>query len=306
MSQLVTGEAVALDLRPAALPSRLVAGLIDAAAQAGLLAVLLLLVGAVSQVASGAAIAALVVIVLLGVLAGYPILFETLWRGRTPGKAAMGLRVVRDDGGPVTFRQALVRGLTGMFVERPGVTLFAGAVVCSLLNSRGKRIGDVLAGTVVLQERVAVRGGAVAMMPPPLVVWAAEADLAGLSDDLAASVRTFVARSPQLTDAAREQLGSQLVAAVAAVVSPPPPPGTPGWAYLAAVLAERRSRAQSRLTPAPALATPAPMTPAPATPGPATPAPMTPAPATPIPVAPAPLPIPGDKSAPTGGFAPPG
>ena len=306
MSQFVTGEAVALDLRPAALPSRLVAGLIDATAQAGLLAVLLLLVGAVNQVASGAAIAALVVIVLLGVLAGYPILFETLWRGRTPGKAAMGLRVVRDDGGPVTFRQALVRGLTGMFVERPGVTLFAGAVVCSLLNSRSKRIGDVLAGTVVLRERVAVRGGAVAVMPPPLAAWAAEADLAGLPDDLAASVRTFVARSPQLTDAAREELGSQLVAAVAAVVSPPPPPGTPGWAYLAAVLAERRSRAQDRLTPAPALATPAPTTPAPVMPAPATPAPMTPAPATATPAAPAPVPIPVDDPAPTGGFAPPG
>lgn len=301
MSQLVTGEAVALDLRPAALPSRLVAGLIDATAQAGLLAVLLLLVGAVNQVASGAAIAALVVIVLLGVLAGYPILFETLWRGRTPGKAAMGLRVVRDDGGPVTFRQALVRGLTGMFVERPGVTLFAGAVVCSLLNSRSKRIGDVLAGTVVLRERVAVRGGAVAVMPPPLAAWAAEAHLAGLPDDLAASVRTFVARSPQLTDAAREELGSQLVAAVAAVVSPPPPPGTPGWAYLAAVLAERRSRAQDRLAPAPALATRAPTTPAPTTP-----APMTPAPATPTPAAPAPVPIPVDDPAPTGDFAPPG
>ena len=306
MSQFVTGEAVALDLLPAALPSRLVAGLIDATAQAGLLAVLLLLVGAVNQVASGAAIAALVVIVLLGVLAGYPILFETLWRGRTPGKAAMGLRVVRDDGGPVTFRQALVRGLTGMFVERPGVTLFAGAVVCSLLNSRSKRIGDVLAGTVVLRERVAVRGGAVAVMPPPLAAWAAEADLAGLPDDLAASVRTFVARSPQLTDAAREELGSQLVAAVAAVVSPPPPPGTPGWAYLAAVLAERRSRAQDRLTPAPALATPAPTTPAPVMPAPATPAPMTPAPATATPAAPAPVPIPVDDPAPTGGFAPPG
>ena len=308
MSQFVTGEAVALDLRPAALPSRLVAGLIDATAQAGLLAVLLLLVGAANQVASGAAIAALVVIVLLGVLAGYPILFETLWRGRTPGKAAMGLRVVRDDGGPVTFRQALVRGLTGMFVERPGVTLFAGAVVCSLLNSRSKRIGDVLAGTVVLRERVAVRGGAVAVMPPPLAAWATEADLAGLPDDLAASVRTFVARSPQLTDAAREELGSQLVAAVAAVVSPPPPPGTPGWAYLAAVLAERRSRAQDRLTPAPALALakPAPTTPAPVMPAPATPTPMTPAPATPTPDAPAPVPIPVDDPTPTGGFAPPG
>ena len=163
---LVTGEAVALDLRPAALPSRLVAGAIDGALQLVLLLVLGGLAGAVSSRASDAAGAALGIVVLVVVLLGYPIAFETLLRGRTPGKAAMGLRVVRDDGGPIGFRQALVRGLAGGFLERPGVTLFVGAVVTTLLNPRDKRIGDLLAGTVVLQERVAVRGGQVAMMPP--------------------------------------------------------------------------------------------------------------------------------------------
>ena len=295
MSQLVTGEAVALDLRPAALPSRLVAGLIDGAAQLAILLVLALLAVTVSSVVSDAALAALRVVVTLAVLAGYPVLFETLWRGRTPGKAAMGLRVVRDDGGPVAFRQALVRGLTGTFLERPGITLFVGAVVCSLLNGRGKRIGDLLAGTVVLQERVAVKGGAVATMPPPLAAWAAEADLAGLSDDLAASVRTFVARSDQLTAPAREQLGSQLVEALSSVVSPPPPAGTPGWAYLAAVLAERRRRAQDQLT-------------APVSAGPRSTAPAAAVPTATLPAVPAadPDPVPVEKTASTGVFAPPG
>ena len=282
MSQLVTGEAVALDLRPAALPSRLVAGLIDGAAQLALLGALLLLVGAVAQVASGAAVAAAVVVVVLACLAGYPVVFETLWRGRTPGKAAMGLRVVRDDGGPVRFRQALVRGLAGAFLERPGVTFFLAAVGCSLLNAQGKRLGDLLAGTVVLQERVAVQGGAVAVMPPPLAPWAADADLAGLTDELAASVRTFVSRADKLTPSAREELGAQLVTAVGAVVSPPPPPGTPGWAYLAAVLAERRRRAEQQLDTAPAQPQVAP------------------------PPRPAPSPEVAQKPTATGGFAPPG
>ena len=294
MSQLVTGEAVELDLRPAALPSRLVAGLIDAAAQLGILLVLGLLTAAVAPSVSGAAVAALSVLVFLAASAGYPVLFETLWRGRTPGKAALGLRVVRDDGGPVRFRQSLVRGLASVFLERPGITLFLGAVVCSLLNSQGKRIGDLLAGTVVLQERVAVKGGVVAVMPPQLAPWAAEADLGGLSDELAASVRTFVSRADQLTPTAREQLGAQLVASVTAVVSPHPPAGTPGWAYLAAVLAERRRRAEQRLghtapTPAPAPAGYLPTVP-------------TPVPITTVDPDPAPL----EKAHPAGGFAPPG
>lgn len=245
MSQLVTGEAVALDLRPAALPSRLIAAGIDGLAQGVLLFGLFLLLGAgFSSGLSEAAGAALAIVFTLLVLAGYPIAFETLMRGRTPGKAAMGLRVVRDDGGPIAFRQALVRGLASMFLERPGVTLFSGAVITSLLQRDSKRIGDLLAGTLVLQERIPGRVTQPVPMPPPLAGWAAELDLSGLPDDLARSARSFVARAPELTDAAREDLGRKLVAAVTAAVQPPPPDGAPGWAVLSAVLAERRRRAE--------------------------------------------------------------
>ena len=166
MSQLVTGEAVALDLRTAALPSRMVAGLVDGLAQLVLLAVVGGIATAVSVDVSSAAAAALGIVVLVLVLVVYPVAFETLLRGRTPGKAAMGLRVVRDDGGPIGFRQALVRGLAGAFLERPGPSLFLLAIATMLLNDRNKRLGDLLAGTVVLQERVPARGGTVAQMPP--------------------------------------------------------------------------------------------------------------------------------------------
>lgn len=246
VNEFVTGEAVALDLRPAALPSRVVAGLIDALLQLTVLAVFGGIVASTSLSLSDAAAQALSILVLVVTLVVYPVTFETLLRGRTPGKAALGLRVVRDDGGPVGFRQALVRGLSGAFLERPGITLFAGGVFCSLLNDKGKRIGDLLAGTVVLQERVSVKGGAVAQMPPQLAGWAAGLDLSGLSNELALSVRQFVSRSDALTTAARDQLGGRLVGAVTAVVGPAPV-GTPGWAVLSAVLAERRRREGNRL-----------------------------------------------------------
>ncbi len=249
-SQLVTGEAVALDLRTAAVPSRAVAAGIDALAQ------VVLLVGlgfAVVSGMSGSSLAAQQAASIAGivvVLIGYPVAFETALRGRTPGKAALGLRVVRDDGGPIGFRQALVRGLFGAFLEKPGLLLGIPAVVCSLLNSRNKRLGDLFAGTVVLRERVASRDGVVAQLPPQLAPWASSLELSQLGDDLALALRQFVSRAPELTDSAREDLGGRLVRAVLQVTAPPPPPGTPGWAVLHAVLAERRRREELRLSPA--------------------------------------------------------
>jgi uncharacterized RDD family membrane protein YckC len=248
----VTGEAVALDLRPAALPSRLLAGGLDAILQLTLFLGLGALLTAVSSSLSSAADSALGLVLLVLVGIAYPVTFESLLRGRTPGKMALGLRVVRDDGGPVGFRQAFVRGLCGAFIERPGFTFFVAGVLTMALNGRGKRLGDLLAGTIVLQERVAVRGGPVAVMPPQLSSWAGATDLSGLSDELALSVRQFLSRSGELTAAAREDLGGRLYSAVMAAVTPAPPADAPGWAVLSAVLAERRRREELRLGTAPA------------------------------------------------------
>ncbi len=253
MSVLVTGEAVALDLQPAALPSRVVAAAIDALGQLLVLGVVAVLATAASVELSDAAAAALGILVLVLTLIVYPVAFETLLRGRTPGKAAMGLRVVRDDGGPIGFRQALVRGLAGAFLERPGLSLFFAGVITSLLNPQGKRLGDLLGGTVVVRERVAVQGGSMATMPPALAGWAAGLDLSGVSTDLALSVRQFVSRADSLTPAAREELGGRLVGAVTAAVGPAPE-GAPGWAVLSAVLAERRRREEQRLAVRPSAA----------------------------------------------------
>jgi uncharacterized RDD family membrane protein YckC len=247
VSQLVTGEAVALDLREAALPSRVLAAGLDGLVQLALL----VLLGAVFGFAGApneAAAAAEVIVLLVGIGLVYPVLFETLWHGKTPGKAAMGLRVVRDDAGPIGFRQAFVRGLLGFVVERPGITFYSAGVISMLASTHGKRLGDLTAGTVVIQERVAGTQSFAAVMPPPLAGWAQGLDLSRLSDELALSVRSFLSRAPQMSDASRADLGNRLAAAVGAVTTPPPPPGTPGWAYLTAVLAERRRRAEAAAT----------------------------------------------------------
>lgn len=246
MSSLVTGEAVRLDVSPAALPSRMLAALLDGIIQGALFFGVFLLIGLFAGAGSADGLVAVVIVGFLAVMLGYPVMFETLMRGRTPGKAALGLRVVRDDAGPIGFRQAFVRGLIGVLIERPGITYYAAAVLSSLIDKRGRRLGDFAAGTMVIQERVVVPQAPVALMPPQLAGWAATLEMSGLTDDLALSARSFLARSGAMTEAARHDLGGRLTEAITSVTSPPPPAGTPGWAYLAAVLAERRRREEQR------------------------------------------------------------
>jgi hypothetical protein len=123
-------------------------------------------------------------------------------------------------------------------------------VICSLVSPRGKRIGDVFAGTVVISER-APRMPAPPLMPPSLAWWAASLQLSGLRPEQAELARQFLARAAQLEPVVRDQMAFRITTDVVAQISPPPPPGTPPQLVLAAVLAERHRRELARLQPAP-------------------------------------------------------
>jgi uncharacterized RDD family membrane protein YckC len=259
--QVITGEAVAIDMRLAGVGSRGIAALIDMAVSYTAL-FLLVFVMAAFDFGSLSAIITFLIVSLVLVLLGYPVAMETLWRGRTLGKAAMGLRVVRDDGGPIRFRHAFVRGAVGLFVDKPGITYYLGALIPMIATSRSKRLGDMAAGTVVVQDRVPGRIETPIMMPPPLATWAASLDLSGISDDLALRMRHFLGRAADLTPASRVALEHQLAAEATARVGAAPA-GAPAWAVISAVLAERRRRAFSSQQPqAPAWPAHTPMMPA--------------------------------------------
>ena len=250
MAEVVTGEAVVLEVPCARFPSRLLALAMDLLIQVILLFILFVIVGLAitGDHVNGPAGGAITLTVSILIVVGYPVLWETLTRGGTPGKFALGLRVVSDDGGPERFRQALVRGLAAV-VE---IWLLLGfpALISSLLSARGKRLGDIFAGTFVIQQRLpAGRGGAaLPVVSPELTAWAAQLEMSGLTDQTAETARRYLARLPELTPAAQAELGERIAAAVRAQVSPLPPPGTPPVAYLSAVLAELRNREQARLT----------------------------------------------------------
>ena len=186
-----------------------------------------------------------VILMVVGVTVGVPTVVETVTRGRTLGKLALGLRVVRDDGGPITARHALTRALVGW----PEVYLLggAGALVSSLISPRAKRLGDMAAGTYVVSQRASMRLLPPPVMPPPLAQWAAGADLAALPPGLAIAVRQFLGRAAGLTPASRHELGQSLLRSVLPHVSPAPPAGVHAEYVLAAVIADRRRRDTERL-----------------------------------------------------------
>jgi len=248
MPEVVTGDAVVLDVPIAQLPMRAVGALIDIAVIViGYLVALMLWAATLTQF-DEAVTAAIMVIFTVLVFVGYPLVFETATRGRSVGKMVMGLRVVSDDGGPERFRQALFRALAS--VVEIWMLLGSPAVICSMLSPKAKRIGDIFAGTVVISER-GPKLGPPPVMPPPLAWWAASLQLSGLGAEQAEVARQFLSRASQLDPQLRDQMAYRIASDVLSRVAPPPPPGTPPQLVLAAVLAERHRRELARLRPSP-------------------------------------------------------
>ena len=245
-ARMVTPEAVALEFRTANLGSRILAYLVDmvvvvAGVLVGLFAVTL--IGQASDVVVPDWVALTIVLVLLPAWwLGYFIAFETLWRGRTLGKAALGLRVVTKEGAPVRFRHAAIRGLFGLV----DFFLFGGfiAVVFILFSRDNQRLRDMVAGTLVLRERSALAAPApVDFAPPPgLEHYTATLDPSGVGTDEYQAVRTFLIRAATLPPGPRSALALQLASPLAARLRPPPPTGVSPEQYLACVAAAYQQR----------------------------------------------------------------
>ena len=243
IDQLVTGEAVALELPPASLGLRIASGLIDVTIQF-LLIVVGIVVATVAAPSEALFGVASILLIAFSLVIG-PAVLETLTMGRTIGKFALGIRTVRDDAGPISFHHAFVRHLIGV-IE---IWVFSGvpALVCALVNSKGKRLGDLVAGTYVVRDRYRLHLPWPVEMPPYLAHWAASADIAPLPDSLAVSLRQLLGRTRTLSPEARHSLVTHILTEVQQHVSPPPPPGTHPEDFLAAVAAERRRRDELRL-----------------------------------------------------------
>ncbi|WP_062071975.1 RDD family protein [Demequina sediminicola] len=239
--EIIIGEGVSLSTGAAPVTLRMLSGAIDvfvygvtaALAMTGLSAV----VGPVVNEAAWAAILIATLVLWLGVL---PALVETLTRGYSLGHLALGLRMVRDDGGPLSFRHSFIRSFVG--IVEIYATFGMVAITVSTLSARGKRLGDMLAGTYAMRVRGAPRALPPIAMPPQLAPWARSADIRRLPDGLALTCRHFLGRAPSLRMDSRARLGTELAARLTELVFPAPPPGTHPEVLIAAVISERSRR----------------------------------------------------------------
>ena len=158
-----TPEQVDLRFQVAGLGSRFVAILLDHLIQFAfylLLIIVLLVVFAGSRTATSAAseqldtagkwFVAAFIFANFCIVWGYFSLFEAFWRGQTPGKRVMRLRVIKDTGRQITFFEALARNLLRTIDYLP--SLYLVGVITMLCNKRNKRLGDFAAGTIVVHE----------------------------------------------------------------------------------------------------------------------------------------------------------
>jgi uncharacterized RDD family membrane protein YckC len=243
---IVTPEAVPIGFELGGVGSRSLSFLIDALAQFTLLlaaqfGATLLVAGTGLGLPGWAAVTAFVLLVFT-IFWGYPVAFESLWRGRTPGKAAMGLRVVTTEGAPVRFRHAAIRAALGLIDF--WATLGAVAVVSALVTRRHQRLGDLVAGTIVLRERTGTpRPTAVRFRTPEgAEAYAATLDPAALTGEDYTALRSFLLRAPSLAPPVRAGLARQLAQPLAARIRHTPPPEVSPELFLACLAARYQQR----------------------------------------------------------------
>lgn len=244
-SGIVTPEAVVLEFETAGIASRMLAGLVDLTAQTALLMLVLaggLGLGGLGLDFGGFASAAIYVALFL-VLFGYPAGFESLWRGRTPGKAVLGLRVVTVEGAPIRFRHAAIRSIVGV-IDKYVVSGPAVGLVCLLFSGKNQRLGDLVAGTIVLRERSGARGpSAVAFVPPRgLESYVATLDVSGLQNAEYGAVRSFLLRAMTLSPPARASLAQQLAGPLVQRQRTAPPPDVHPEIFLVCIAAAYQLR----------------------------------------------------------------
>ncbi|KAA9111703.1 RDD family protein [Microbacterium rhizomatis] len=238
--EVLTGEAVALDVQPVGFFLRALGALIDLLIGIAVFVVFALVAtwlasqGALPPSLFGILSIVMAVIVMVVI----PTAVETATHGRSVGKLVVGGRIVRSDGGGTGFRHAFIRALVGVF--EIWMTLGAVAALVGAFTPRSQRLGDLLAGTYSERTRVPALPPALPGAPSVLTGWAATADVARLPDRLTRRIAQFVTQAERMQPPARARAAASLAAEAAPFVSPLP--AVDPETLLRAVAAVRRDR----------------------------------------------------------------
>jgi uncharacterized RDD family membrane protein YckC len=148
-----TPEQVELEFEISGIGSRFLAMAIDTLIQGALYTAIIFLFMAIPALTrkGGMWWFAFVVIAMFCIYWGYFALFEVFWRGQTPGKRLIGIRVIKDSGRPANAIESIGRNLMRAIDSLP--TMYGIGLLTMLINSKNKRLGDLVAGTIVVHER---------------------------------------------------------------------------------------------------------------------------------------------------------
>jgi len=243
--EVLSGEAVAIDVQPIGFILRAAGAIIDMLVSILVfvlwifLRLWLLDIGVLDEATD--TIASIMAVVVSFVV--LPMTVEVASKGRSLGKLAVGGRIVRVDGGATGFRHAFIRALLGVleiYMTVGGLAVLAGA-----FSSRSQRLGDMVAGTYSQRVRTPKLATLAPVLPPELAGWAQVADVARLPDRLARRISQFLQNSDRLVPAARARVAHDLLAEASAFVSPMP--SAAPEQVLLAIAALRRERERRAL-----------------------------------------------------------
>ena len=238
---------MALEFPLAGIGSRFLALFADTLLQAALFIVLMFATiwTGLSQIAGASQLAAVAFILGSFLLYfGYFAFFEALWRGQTPGKRWMGLRVIKDSGRPVTVYESIARNLVRLVDQLPGI--YAVGILAALLHPQNKRLGDMVAGTVVVREK------AFEQLQPgwdvfrPAAAEPAAFDATRLTAEQLQLIETFLQRRPQLPARVRFEAAGAIAERIGAALGVPPAERTGPETFLEKVAQAARNRPSYR------------------------------------------------------------
>ncbi len=231
---IATPEGLGLAVSLAGLGSRFIAGMIDLVIQLVAIVVLGVLTAAIGS--GGGFLGVVFVIGTFLIWFFYFVLFEVLNAGRTPGKAASHLRVVRESGAPVDFTASAIRNLVRVV---DGLLLFyLPSMISIAITAKNQRPGDLAAGTIVIREQRAREAVAI---PPSTVAPAGSWDLSAITVEETAAVRRFLERRSTLEPRARYELALRLASGLRTKASGAPE-GLDPERFLEALVAAKTSR----------------------------------------------------------------
>jgi uncharacterized RDD family membrane protein YckC len=211
-----TPEQTSLEFDIAGIGSRFLAMAIDTMIQVAvtvavvLLGALLFFAVARTRQPSTLWIAAIAILFFFVLFYGYFAIFEAMWNGQTPGKRSVGIRVIKDSGRPISPAESVARNLLRLVDQLP--TLYATGIVSILLSKQNKRLGDFVAGTIVVRENSLDRARPVWNESPPAanITYGSER----LTAEEFALVEAFLNRRNQLDPYVRYQMASQIAARI--------------------------------------------------------------------------------------------